>query len=154
MHQKIINAILSRGNRTVLCDILYRSHIVDVIEKEDVPCTPAALTDYIRSKRTIRSDSTDCIDANYCIVLPGAIDPHVHYDDPGFEWREDFYTGTLSAAFGGVTTVADMPCTSIPAVTDAQNFRQKLKVISKKAITDLKGEFVGQDITPLARMPI
>ena len=136
MHQKIINAILSRGNRTVLCDILYRSHIVDVIEKEDVPCTPAALTDYIRSKRTIRSDSTDCIDANYCIVLPGAIDPHVHYDDPGFEWREDFYTGTLSAAFGGVTTVADMPCTSIPAVTDAQNFRQKLKVISKKAVTD------------------
>jgi len=136
MPQKIINAILSRGNRAVLCDILYHSHIVDVKEKEDVPSAPAELADYIRSKRTIRSDSTDCIDANYCVILPGAIDPHVHYDDPGFEWREDFYTGTLAAAFGGVTTVADMPCTSIPAVINEKNLQNKLNIISKKAIVD------------------
>jgi allantoinase len=136
MSQKIINAILSRDNRTILCDILYREHIVDVIEKENVPGTPAKLSDYIRSKRSIPSNSNGCIDANYCVVMPGAIDPHVHYDDPGFEWREDFYTGTLSAAFGGVTTVADMPCTSIPAVINAKNLHHKLKVISKKAVTD------------------
>ncbi len=136
MYQKIINAILSRGNRTVLCDILYNSQIVDVIEKEEVPGTPTELSDYIRSKRSIQSNSSGCIDANYCIVMPGAIDPHVHYNDPGFEWREDFHTGTLSAAFGGVTTVADMPCTSIPAITNAVNLQHKLKVISKKAVTD------------------
>ncbi len=136
MSQKIINAILSRDNRTVLCDILYSTYIIDVIEKEDVPCTPSELSDYIRSKRTTPIQLTNCIDANYCIVIPGAIDPHVHYDDPGFEWREDFYTGTLAAAFGGVTTVADMPCTSIPAVINAVNLKHKLKVISKKAVTD------------------
>ncbi len=136
MPPKIINAILSRGNRAVLCNILYDSQIVNVIEKEEVPATPVELSDYIRSKRKIKRDSTHCVDANYCVVLPGAIDPHVHYDDPGFEWREDFYTGTLAAAFGGVTTVADMPCTSIPPIINAVNLQHKLNVISKKAVVD------------------
>ena len=60
----------------------------------------------------------------------------MHYDDPGFEWREDFYTGTLAAAFGGVTLVADMPCTSIPPIINAENLQHKLNVISKKAVVD------------------
>jgi len=136
MPKKIINAILSRGERAYLCEIKYNSYISDVIEKEEVPGTPTELAAYIRSKRKIKRCSTHCIDANYCIVLPGAIDPHVHYDDPGFEWREDFYTGTLAAAFGGVTTVADMPCTSIPPIINAENLQNKLQIIKKKAIID------------------
>ena len=136
MSRKIINAILSRSNRTILCDILYNSQITDVIEKEEVPDKPAGLADYICSKRKTPIGLTNSINANYCVVLPGSVDPHVHYDDPGFEWREDFYTGTLAAAFGGVSTVADMPCTSIPAVINAANLQYKLKVISKKAVVD------------------
>ncbi len=136
MPKKIINAILSRGERAYLCEIKYYSHILDVIEKEEVPAKPTELADYIRSKRKIKRCSTHCIDANYCVVLPGAIDPHVHYNDPGFEWREDFYTGTLAAAFGGVTTIADMPCTSIPPIINAENLQYKLNVISKKAVVD------------------
>ena len=136
MSPKIINAILSRESRAVLCNILYNSQIVNVIEKEEVPSTPIELSEYIRSRRRPQTHLTNCIDANYCVVLPGAIDPHVHYDDPGFEWREDFYTGTLAAAFGGVTTVADMPCTSIPPIINAENLQHKLQIIKKKAVID------------------
>jgi len=76
------------------------------------------------------------IDAKEHIVFPGFIDPHVHFDDPGFTEREDFETGTRSAAAGGITTIIDMPCTSIPPVTTSQNFDYKLNIIKPKAYVD------------------
>ncbi len=69
-------------------------------------------------------------------VLPGGIDPHVHFDDPGYTDREDFFAGTSAAASGGVTTVIDMPCTSVPPVTNVENLRRKLALIEKKAVVD------------------
>jgi dihydropyrimidinase len=49
------------------------------------------------------------IDADGLFVLPGLIDPHVHFDTPfmGTVTRHDFYSGTVAAAFGGATTVID-----------------------------------------------
>jgi allantoinase len=76
------------------------------------------------------------IDAKGNIVFPGFIDPHVHFDDPGFTEREDFETGTRSAAAGGITTIIDMPCTSIPPVTSGSNFDYKLNIIKPKAYVD------------------
>jgi len=76
------------------------------------------------------------IDAKGNIVFPGFIDPHVHFDDPGFTEREDFETGTRSAAAGGITTIIDMPCTSVPQVTSGKNFDCKLEVVEKKAFVD------------------
>jgi allantoinase len=70
------------------------------------------------------------------IVFPGFIDPHVHFDDPGFTEREDFETGTRSAAAGGITTIIDMPCTSIPPVTTGKNFDYKLNIVKPKAYVD------------------
>jgi allantoinase len=70
------------------------------------------------------------------LVLPGVIDGHVHFDDPGFTHREDFETGTRAAAAGGVTCIVDMPCTSLPPVTSADNLRTKLAVIQPKAHVD------------------
>ena len=76
------------------------------------------------------------IDASNFLVLPGFVDAHVHFDDPGFTEREDFATGTMSAAKGGVTTIIDMPCTSIPPVIVKENLRYKLDIVSKKAYVD------------------
>ena len=76
------------------------------------------------------------IDAAGMFVLPGAIDPHVHFDEPGFTDREDFLHGTSAAASGGVTTIIDMPCTSIPPITNLTNLQRKLDIVSKKAVVD------------------
>ena len=78
----------------------------------------------------------DIFDASGMQVFPGAIDPHVHFNEPGYTEREDFYHGTACAASGGVTTIIDMPCTSIPPVTSLANLQEKLAVVSKSALID------------------
>lgn len=82
------------------------------------------------------------------IVLPGAIDPHVHFDDPGFTWREDFQTGTASAAKGGITTIIDMPETSLPNCRTPEGLLSKLSVIERKAVVDfaLWGGVTGEEV--------
>ncbi|KQC11642.1 MAG: hypothetical protein APR54_10645 [Candidatus Cloacimonas sp. SDB] len=78
----------------------------------------------------------EIIDLEGKLLIPGCIDPHVHFNDPGFTHHENFFTGTAAAAAGGVTTVIDMPCTSIPAVTNKKNLHEKLAVINSKALID------------------
>lgn len=69
------------------------------------------------------------------LILPGAIDAHVHLREPGMVQKEDFRTGTLAAAFGGVTTVLDMPNT-IPPVVDLRRLSEKWKLVSGRANVD------------------
>ena len=76
------------------------------------------------------------IDAGGLHVAPGGIDPHVHFNDPGYTHREDFLHGTMAAASGGVTTVIDMPFTSQPPVTSLANLEAKLDVVAPKAAVD------------------
>ncbi len=59
------------------------------------------------------------MDADGRLVLPGAIDAHVHFREPGYSHKETWKTGTQSAAAGGVTTVVDMPNTTPPTTTGA-----------------------------------
>lgn len=82
------------------------------------------------------------------LILPGAVDPHVHLDDPGFTWREDFSTGTLAAARGGVTTIIDMPETSVPNCRTTEGVLEKIKVVEKKAHVDfaLWGGVTGEEV--------
>jgi allantoinase len=78
----------------------------------------------------------EVIDASGLIVIPGGIDPHVHFDEPGFTSREDFAHGSAEAARGGVTTVIDMPCTAQPPLLDLAALENKLSYISKGAYVD------------------
>lgn len=84
----------------------------------------------------------EVIDAAGLLVLPGIIDPHVHFDDPGYTDREDFAHGTAASASGGVTTIIDMASTSVPPVTSAENLKTKLSVVAPKAVIDF-GFFGG-----------
>ena len=52
---------------------------------------------------------TEVIDAQGKYLLPGLVDMHVHFRDPGFEYKETIETGTRAAVHGGFTDVATMP---------------------------------------------
>lgn len=85
--------------------------------------------------------------------LPGLVDAHVHLREPGYEHKENFYTGTAAALAGGVTTVLDMPNTNPPTATPEQ-FAEKARLAAAKAVCDV-GLFVGATTTHVdAYLPI
>ena len=69
------------------------------------------------------------------LVLPGLIDIHVHFRDPGYTHKEDFLSGSASAAFGGVTTIVDMPNTEGLVITPA-DVEYKLGRIEGRSYVD------------------
>ncbi len=69
------------------------------------------------------------------VILPAGVDMHVHFREPGFEYKEDFSTGSLSALYGGITCIADMPNTN-PPTTDLVSFKEKLSIAEKKSYVD------------------
>ena len=76
------------------------------------------------------------INDDFLILIPGGIDPHVHFDTPGFEFRDDFEHASSATAWGGTTTIIDMPCTSLPPVTSFKNFQMKLRAVKNRSIVD------------------
>jgi allantoinase len=79
--------------------------------------------------------SDELVDASGLVVMPGAIDPHAHFEDPGHTEREDFTTGTMAAAAGGITSVIEHPLT-YPPVTTTELYREKRDMASRKVVVD------------------
>jgi allantoinase len=71
------------------------------------------------------------------ILLPGLVDAHVHLNEPGRTEWEGFWTGTRAAAFGGVTTVVDMPLNAIPPTTTIRNLKTKIDAARGKCWVDV-----------------
>ncbi len=106
----------------------------------------------------IMPQAAETLDARGLHVLPGAIDDHVHFRDPGYPHKEDFASGTAAAAFGGVTTVFDMPNT-IPPTGTPEILADKLKMAAGKAHVDfglyaLLGEDTIEHVPELAKSAI
>ncbi len=80
---------------------------------------------------SIPSQSESVIDARGLTLLPGLIDPHVHFRTPGYEHKEDWRTAAQASIAGGYTTVFDMPNTLPPTVT-AELLREKKQVIDQQ----------------------
>ena len=81
------------------------------------------------------------IDGTGLHLLPGVIDPHVHFRDPGNPEKEDLESGSRAAAAGGITSFLDMPNTS-PNATNRLALEEKIAVAAKKAVTH-HGFFIG-----------
>ena len=75
------------------------------------------------------------IDAKGRHILPGIIDGHVHFREPGLSHKEDFMTGSTAAVCGGVTTIMDMP-NVMPPTADADKVREKIKIAEGRFLTD------------------
>jgi dihydroorotase len=77
----------------------------------------------------------EVLDAKGLHLLPGAIDVHVHFREPGYTHKETWESGTAAAAMGGVTTVFDMPNTNPPTATP-EAFADKLALAEQQAYVD------------------
>lgn len=92
------------------------------------------------------------IDAAGMAVLPGLVDAHVHFNDPGRADWEGFTCGSMGAAAGGVTTVIDMPLNNDPAAVDGATLAAKRAAISGRSLVDyaLWGGLVTDNVARLA----
>ncbi|TBR58059.1 dihydroorotase [Westiellopsis prolifica IICB1] len=81
------------------------------------------------------------IDAEGLTLLPGVIDPQVHFREPGLEHKEDLFTATCACAKGGVTSFLEMPNTR-PLTTTQQALDDKLERARNKCLVNY-GFFIG-----------
>lgn len=75
------------------------------------------------------------IDATGCYLLPGVIDEHVHFRDPGLTKKADITTESRAAAAGGITSIMDMPNT-LPQTTTLEALDEKRKLMDEKSIVN------------------
>ncbi len=74
----------------------------------------------------------EVIDASGCYVLPGVIDDHVHFREPGLTQKADIDSESRAAAAGGVTTYFDMPNT-VPQTTTPEALEEKFRLAAQKS---------------------
>lgn len=102
-------------------------------------------TDIILESGTIKSighvEKTDQeINLSGKLVIPGVIDAHVHFREPGGEHKEDWSTGSQAAVSGGVTTVIDMPNNKPPAIDNI--ILNEKRDLAKKSLVNY-GFYIG-----------
>src|SRR5438270_12105719 len=99
-------------------------------------------------------DVDEVLDASGLHVLPGLVDAHVHFNQPGRTEWEGFVTGTTAAAAGGITTVCDMPLNCHPPTLDSRALAIKRSAIAEQAIVDyaLWGGVVPESLEHVAEL--
>ena len=82
--------------------------------------------------KTPRGHYDKCVDATGCFVLPGIIDDHVHFREPGLTSKADIESESRAAAYGGVTSYFEMPNT-VPQTTTIEHWEHKTALGKKKS---------------------
>ena len=149
------NVFLSTDeNRLKVVDIQFSHHIEKIIDRTSKEIDWQEINSLVKRNKFIEQLQESVYPANikiydgeFLVAMPGGIDSHVHFNTPGFEDRDDFEHGSTAAAFGGVTTVIDMPCTSLPPVTNKNNFEVKLNTLKNRSLVDYSfyGGVCGND---------
>ena len=86
-------------------------------------------------EKNINSQADRIIDASQKFIIPGVIDPQVHFREPGLTHKEDIKSGARSAVCGGITTFFEMPNTN-PATTNSKLLEEKFKIAEKSSVAN------------------
>ena len=129
MHRRICikNAtIVGEGHRFVGSLVTEDHRIAEIVEGQDVESSVPA---------------DEIINAEGCYLLPGVIDTHVHFREPGLTHKADIESESRAAAAGGVTTFLDMP-NNTPQTTTIEALRDKLELAYNKSHVNF-GFYIG-----------
>jgi dihydroorotase len=108
--------------------LLIKNGIV-VTHKERIRANVFLKDEKVEALTASEPQADEVIDAEGLLVMPGVIDPHVHFRQPGMD-SEDWRSGSKAALAGGVTTVLDMPNTK-PPLTTAERLDEKRRLVSE-----------------------
>ena len=111
--------------------VIKNSRLIGKNGEYNIGITDGKITEI--TKKDLKADNAIDINSNY--LLPGFIDPHVHFRDPGLTQKEDFKTGSEAAAHGGFTTVIDMPNT-LPKTNTYKALKEKMDIASRKSVVN------------------
>ena len=111
------------------------------IETGDLRISDGIISEISTKEKLEPKDNEYVHDADGLHLLPGIIDPQVHFRDPGQPEKEDLHTGSRAAASGGVTSFLDMP-NNVPSQTTLQSMYNKLETASNRCVTNY-GFFIG-----------
>ena len=117
--------VVNEGKKEVL-NILVKENRIEKISKSSLSDLPL---------------NTEYIDCTGLILLPGVIDAHVHFREPGLEHKADMRSESMAALAGGVTTVLEMPNTS-PATTSNEALQNKIRLAKENMLCNY-GFFFG-----------
>lgn len=95
----------------------------------------------IYESELLHVDGCQVVDANGAYLLPGVIDDHVHFREPGMTSKADMHTESLAAAAGGVTSVLDMP-NVLPQTTTVERWRKRMQMARGRMHVNY-GFFIG-----------
>ncbi len=97
-------------------------------------------------------EASETLDLQGKWLLPGLVDGHVHFNEPGMEKWERYRTATKAAAAGGVTTILDMPLNSTPPTINLQELERKRAAVQSESVVDY-GHWGGLIDNNLADLP-
>ena len=99
-------------------------------------------------------DAKETIDLKGKWLLPGLVDAHVHFNEPGRTHWEGYETGSMAAAAAGVTTALEMPLNATPPTTNRSLLLEKREIVKEKPIIDYAnwGGLVDNNVSDLADM--
>lgn len=117
--------------------LIKNGHVLDPETKRDEISDVLIDGDRItKVDRGIETEAERIIDAEGCYVMPGFIDLHVHFRDPGLEYKETLTTGGRAAVRGGVTTVCAMPNTK-PVIDNGVKVKEVMERGKRESLTNV-----------------
>ena len=126
MYKYFENALVVNEGKKEILNILVKENRIEKISKSPLSDLPF---------------NTTYIDCQGLILLPGVIDAHVHFREPGLTEKADMHSESMAAVAGGVTTVFDMPNTN-PTTTSKQALEEKHQLAKEKMLCNY-GLFLG-----------
>ena len=104
-------------------------------EKKDLLIENGKILGLYNPEQKLLIEADRIIDASGKYIIPGVIDEHVHFNDPGTTFREDFEHGTAACAVGGITTAIAMP-TNTPLVLSMDSLNQTIQAYEGRGYVD------------------